>query len=54
MPGNIKISYNYSNEESLPDINDDIKNIKDGLCKEFKQSIKDYRFNNDECKWIWK
>ena len=54
MPGNIKISYNYSNEQSLPDINDDIKNIEDALYKEFKQSIKDYAFNNDECAWIWK
>lgn len=54
MPGNIKISYNYLNEESLPDINDNIKNIKDRLYKEFKESIKDYTFNNDECKWIWK
>ena len=55
MPGNIKISYNYSIEESLPIIDKDINIIKQSLSKELEQCINDYTTQNDNnCKWKWK
>ena len=53
MPGNIKVTYNHNNEESLPIIDTNINLMKQSLSKEFELTINQYA-NNNNCKWKWK